>query len=145
MKYKKEASAGGIIFKKEGDQIFWLIIQHSQHKGWVFPKGLVGDNVKNEPREKAALREVKEEGGIEAKILVDEPIEIHYKYRFKEFLIYKTVYYFLMEYLSGDPKDHDREASEAKFMETEEIKKILTYKSDQEAFDKALAAFGKLQ
>ena len=43
-----------------------------------------------------------------------------------------------MEYLSGDPKDHDWEVSEAKFIPEDEVKKILTYKSDQEAFEKIL-------
>lgn len=143
MELKFEISAGGIVYKKEGNQILWLTTQHSLHKGWGFPKGLIGDKVENEPKEDAALREVEEEGGVKARIVNPQPVEVKYNYRFKEFFVKKTVYYFLMEYLSGDPKNHDWEVSDAKFLPEEEIKKILTYQSDKEAFEKILKIFIK--
>jgi hypothetical protein len=43
-----------------------------------------------------------------------------------------------MEYVSGDPKNHDWEMMDAKFVSENEVKKILTYKSDKEAFEKIL-------
>lgn len=134
MKIINQTSAGGIVFKGN----LWLICQHSQHKGWVFPKGFVGDVDKNETNETAALREVEEEGGVKAKIKDPKPIITKYEYRFEGVLYKKTVYYFLMEYVSGDPKDHDWEMSEAKFVGADEVKKTLTYLSDKEAFTKIL-------
>ena len=134
MKYKTEISAGGIVFKK----LSWLITQHSQHKGWGFPKGLIGDKNSKEKMEEAALREVEEEGGIKAKIINNQPIKVQYKYKFQDFLVDKTVYYFLMEYISGDPKNHDWEMMDAKFVDENEVKKTLTFKSDQKAFEKIL-------
>ncbi len=144
LKVKLEVSAGGIVFKKSKDNhqklnISWLIVQHSQHKGWVFPKGLVGDKNILESMKEAALREVEEEGGVKAKIINDRPIVTKYQYIWQGFLIKKTVYYFLMEYISGDPKNHDWEVSQAKFVSEEEVKKTLTYQSDKEAFQKALS------
>src|SRR3990167_5212985 len=121
MKHKEEVSAGGIVYKKIDSKILWLITQHSQHKGWSFPKGLIGDENKGEPMEEAALREVQEEGGVKAKIVNKEPVKISYKYRFEDYLIDKNVYYFLMEYISGDPKDHDWEVAEARFLPQDEI------------------------
>ena len=56
-----EFSAGGIVHKKEAGSIYILLGQHSGHKGWVFPKGLIGDHKKGEGKEEAAIREVKEE------------------------------------------------------------------------------------
>jgi 8-oxo-dGTP pyrophosphatase MutT (NUDIX family) len=148
MKLKKEVSAGGIIYKKPssveasaGKGVLWLTTQHSRHKGWTFPKGLVADTNPNETKEKAALREVKEEGGIEARIVNLQPVKVEYKYTFQEYLIDKTVYYYLMEYVSGDIKDHDWEVSDAKFLSQEEIVKILTYKEDLEAFEKTIKLF----
>ncbi len=138
MKVKNEESAGGIVYKKFGSQTLWLITQHSAHKGWVFPKGLVGDTNQNELPEQAALREVREEGGVEAKIFNHQPVETHYSYKFEDALIKKTVLYYLMEYLSGDPADHDWEMMDAKFVPEDEVKKTLTYKSDREAFDEIL-------
>lgn len=136
MKIINQISSGGIVYKKEGDRILWLITQHSLHKGWVFPKGLVGDENGNESMEEAALREVEEEGGIKAKIVNNQPVITNYQYQWQGNLIKKTVYYFLMEYVSGDPKNHDWEMMEAKFLTDEKIKKTLTYKSDIEAFEK---------
>ncbi len=43
-----------------------------------------------------------------------------------------------MEYVSGDPKNHDFEMSDAKFVSQDEVKKTLTYDSDKEAFEKIL-------
>jgi len=134
MKVVQQVSAGGIVFKGN----LWLICQHSQHKGWVFPKGFVGDINKGESNETAALREVEEEGGIKAEIVKSDPIISHYEYQFEGVLYKKTVYYFLMKYLSGDPKDHDWEMMDAKFVSEAEVKKTLTYTSDIEAFAKVL-------
>jgi len=151
MRIKREVSAGGIVFKKEKNKVFWLICQHSYHKGWVFPKGLIGDKNEDELMAQAALREVEEEGGIKAKIVDDKPIKVFYMYQWQnsphggktgeKILVKKTVYYFLMEYLSGDPKNHDWEISDAKFVSEKELKKTLTYKSDKEAFEKILKIF----
>ena len=143
MKIINQKSAGGIVFKpitsrQSPTAILWLITRHSQHKGWVFPKGLVGDQNSTEAVEEAALREVEEEGGVKAKIINNKPIIAKYQYRWEGNLIKKTVYYFLMEYVSGDPKNHDWEMMDAKFVNEDEVKKTLTYKSDKEAFEKIL-------
>jgi 8-oxo-dGTP pyrophosphatase MutT (NUDIX family) len=144
MKIVNQVSAGGIVFKKEKEKILWLIAQHSQHKGWVFPKGLVGDKDSNESMEKAALREVEEEGGVRAKIVYLRPVKTFYQYRWQDQLIKKTVYYFLMEYLSGDPKNHDWEMVDAKFTTEHEVKKTLTYPSDKQAFERMLTIFNRI-
>lgn len=138
MKHKKEVSAGGIVYKKTGDSILWLITQHSKHKGWGFPKGIVGDQDEFEAEQEAAVREVEEEGGVRARIADAKPVEVKYKFRFKEYLVDKTVHYFLMEYMAGDPKDHDWEVQEAKFVSTDEARATLTYGSDKKAFEEIL-------
>ena len=50
----------------------------------------------------------------------------------------KTVYYYLMEYISGDPKNHDWEMMDAKFVSEEEVINMLSYPSDKQAFDTIL-------
>jgi 8-oxo-dGTP pyrophosphatase MutT (NUDIX family) len=144
MKTIFQTSAGGIVFKKVKSEklkvksYVWLICQHSQHHGWVFPKGLVGDEDAKESMKTAALREVEEEGGVKAKIINKKTVKTEYQYQFEGNLIKKTVYYFLMEYISGDPNNHDWEMSEAKFVLEKEVKKILTYPSDKQAFETIL-------
>ena len=57
---KKELSAGGIITKKENDQLLVLLVEHKD-KTYVFPKGHVetGETLKQ-----AAKREIQEEVGL---------------------------------------------------------------------------------
>lgn len=151
MTIKHEISAGGIVFKINGRErrsafrtkvkdgnICWLICQHSQHKGWVFPKGLVGDTDQTESMEQAALRETKEEGGVKARIVAPLAKPVEYFYAFQGQKIKKTVYYYLMAYLSGDPANHDWEMASARFASTDKVKQILTYQSDKDAFAQAL-------
>src|SRR3990167_5416396 len=130
---KFEESSGGIVFKKENSQMFVLVTQHSQHHGWVFPKGLID---KDEDKKTTALREVKEEGGVEAKIIKElEPVE--YFYKFESQTIKKKVTYFLMEYVSGNIGDHDWEMEAAEWLPVDQVEERLTYKSDKEVFQEA--------
>lgn len=142
---KREFSAGGIVFKKNKNKVVWLVVQHSQHKGWVFPKGLIGDSKENESKEDTAVREVKEEGGIQAKLIKELPEPTKYWYVFKGEKILKTVYFYLMKYLSGNIKDHDFEVSDSKWLSAQEVRKILTFKNDKKAFEVALKLFQNLK
>lgn len=130
---KNETSAGGVVFKKEGNQRLILVSQHSAHHGWVFPKGLVGDHYEGEQEEETAVREVKEETGIEAKIVKRLP-PVDYFYRLEKQTIHKTVQYFLMEFSGGKIEDHDWEMEKVEWLPMEEVEKRLTYKSDQEVW-----------
>lgn len=150
---KFEFSAGGVVYKKENGKILILVSQHSQHHGWVFPKGLIGDNVKGERKEDTAVREVKEETGVEAKIVEAlKPVTYWYVFSPKGRLasgkkgekIKKTVYYYIMEYLEGDIKKHDQEMENVEWVEFDKILEKLTYKSDKEAFEEAKPIIEKL-
>src|SRR3990172_12820105 len=130
---KFEFSAGGIVYKKSKDKIFILVTQHSGHHGWVFPKGLI------EPPENpktTAVREVSEEGGVEAKIIQELP-PTEYFYQHEGDKIKKKVTYFLMEYVSGNIEDHDWEMEAAEWLPVEEVDDRLTYKSDKQVFQEA--------
>src|SRR5262245_59945543 len=105
---KFEFSAGGVVVKKEHGSVLVLLAQHGQHHGWVFPKGLISDTKKGESKEETAVREVEEETGAIAKIL--KPLEpVRYWYKWETELRKKTVYYFIMEYISEDRNKKDDE------------------------------------
>lgn len=144
MKMAFEISAGGAVYKKMDNDVVWLVTQHSKHKGWGFPKGLVADKTKNETWEEAAVREVREEGGVVATIKNPNPVKTEYMYRLGVTTVKKTVYYFLMEYQSGSEQDHDWEVADAKFLTETEVLKQLTYKSDKDAFQQLLEQFKRL-
>lgn len=130
---KFEFSAGGILVK---DKNLILVCQHSQHHGWVFPKGLMGDHIEGENKEETALREVEEETGVVGRI-TKELDPVSYWYNFEGEKIKKTVYYFLMEYVGGDITKHDHEMEKVEWLPMEEVEKRLTYKSDKEVWRQA--------
>ncbi|OGH06403.1 MAG: hypothetical protein A2171_02230 [Candidatus Levybacteria bacterium RBG_13_35_9] len=140
---KLEFSAGGIVYKykklnikNKKDEVLILVAQHSGHHGWVFPKGRIGDHVENEGKEETAVREVEEETGTKGKIIKSlKPIV--YWYDWKGEKIKKTVYYFLMEYISGDINDHDWEMEKVEWLPIDEVEKRLTYPSDKKVWKEA--------
>ncbi|MEK7573896.1 MAG: NUDIX domain-containing protein [Patescibacteria group bacterium] len=154
---KFEFSAGGVVFKKVEDKIFILVAQHSQHHGWVFPKGIIGGHPSTssgqakETKEEAALREVEEETGVIGKIL--EPLQpVTYWYNLEgdpsagsgQEKIKKTVYYFLMEFVSGDTRNHDWEMENVEWIGEEEVLERLTYKSDKDVWVQAAVIINEI-
>lgn len=129
---KLQVSAGGVVVK--GNEV--LLCQHSQHHGWVFPKGLIGDHVDGENKEQTASREVKEETGVDAKIV--KPLTpVTYWFVFEKEKIKKTVYYFLMESVGGDITKHDHEMEDVEWLPIEKVEERLTYKSDKKVWQEA--------
>ena len=136
---KKELSSGGIVFRKIDKTQTVLLIKHAGTGYWGFPKGLVGDKDKNESLEQAALRETKEEGGVEAQIMAKLTTPTYYQTSWRGEPIEKTVHYFVMQFLSGDPKNHDLEVSKAEFVTIDKAFKTLTYQNDHQNLKQALA------
>ena len=133
---KLQFSAGGIVFKKNENKTFILVAQHSQHHGWVFPKGLIGDHVKNEGKNETALREVEEETGVRGKI-ISELSPVEYWYVFEDEKIKKTVYYFLMSVISEDITKHDKEMENVEWISSKDVEQRLTYPSDKKVWQEA--------
>jgi 8-oxo-dGTP diphosphatase len=143
---KMQFSAGGVVFRQAQDfgsepqfpkkKIEVLVCQHSLHHGWVFPKGLIGDKIENEKKEETAIREVEEETGVKGKIIkLLTPVD--YWYFFEGEKIHKTVYYFLMEYVSGDITKHDSEMENVEWLPEVEVEKRLTYPADKKVWSQA--------
>lgn len=131
-----EFSAGGVVFKRENGKIWILVCQHSQHHGWVFPKGLIGDHVENEGKEETAIREVEEETGARGKIL-EALAPVTYWYVWEKEKVKKTVYFFVMEYISGDITKHDNEMEDVEWLPIDKVEERLTYKSDKKVWEHA--------
>ncbi len=127
---KKEFSAGGVLVK--GSEV--LLIKNTSGV-WTFPKGNIE---KGETPEETAVREVLEETGVEGRIVKDLGT-ISYWYVLKGEKVFKTVRYFLMEYVKGDPKP-SWEVEEARFFPISDAGKLLKYKGDKEIFSKATSS-----
>ena len=137
---KFEFSAGGIVFKKERNQVKILVSQHSQHHGWVFPKGLIGDHIKGEKKEDTALREVEEEGRVKSKIVSKTGSNDYIIWdKLQKKKIIKKVTFFLMEYLGeSNLKYYDVEVVlEREWMSYEEATEKLAFDSEKILLRKA--------
>jgi 8-oxo-dGTP pyrophosphatase MutT (NUDIX family) len=101
----------------------------------ALPKGhLDGD----ETAEQAALREVREEGGVDAELVA--PLgDVRYHYRRDGRLISKRVQFFLFEFRSGSPDDHDHEIEDARWVPMEQAVRELTYPGEREMVRRALS------
>jgi 8-oxo-dGTP pyrophosphatase MutT (NUDIX family) len=121
-----------------GDEVLLVVPTRRAANGSrvvALPKGhLDGD----ETEEQAARREVREEGGVAAEIL--EPLgEVRYHYRRDGRLISKRVVFFLFEFRSGSPADHDHEIEDARWVPMEEALKELTYPGEREMLRRVLS------
>ncbi|MEA2278919.1 MAG: hypothetical protein QOC78_3879 [Solirubrobacteraceae bacterium] len=89
----------------------------------------------------AALREVREEAGVQAR-LVEKLGDVRYWYMREGRRIAKVVSFFLLEYVHGDVRQHDFEVEEAVWMPLEQAARELTYKGEREMAALALSRLG---
>jgi 8-oxo-dGTP pyrophosphatase MutT (NUDIX family) len=94
---REETSAGGVVYRvAEGEPLFLLI--RDSYRNWGFPKGHLEDG---EAPEHAAVREVREETGLEALELRGAIDTIDWYFRFRGRLIHKVCHFFLMRSASS--------------------------------------------
>ena len=146
-KYKREISAGGVVYKRSKiedhrSKMYWLVAKHSGYKKWLLPKGLIDDG---ETSEEAAVREVKEETGVRAKIIEKiKPVE-KYVYTLSGKKIFKIVQYFLMEYVSGDIADHDWEMEEVEWLDFDGARERLDFSGQKKILSQARSMIAKAE
>jgi 8-oxo-dGTP pyrophosphatase MutT (NUDIX family) len=86
----------------------------------------------------AALREVREEAGVVARLI--EPLgDVRYWYTREGRRIAKVVSFFLLDYVSGEVDDHDLEVEHARWMPLEQAAGELTYAGEREMAARALS------
>ncbi len=134
MRIKYEVSAGGLVLRRNGEDLEALLIGRGMPRVWSLPKGHVEAR---ETHEQAALREVREETGCWAEILT-KLSDISYWFYLNRTKHKKSVHFYLMNYLSGDTANHDHEVDEARWFEIKAAKKALKYVNEKRLVDLGL-------
>jgi uncharacterized protein involved in tolerance to divalent cations/ADP-ribose pyrophosphatase YjhB (NUDIX family) len=133
----KEVSAGGVIYRKDSDDLEIALI-HTRNR-WGLPKGHIEEG---ERVDEAALREVREETGLEGK-LVRKLGDIRYSYRDKSqagepIRIYKRVFFYLMRYTRGDTRDHDHEVDDVRWFPIAQAMRELRFATERKMVHRAM-------
>lgn len=140
-----QISAGGAVFRPGGSGPEIALISVGTPSRWQLPKGIID---KGETPEDAAVREVREEAGIDARIerLIEK---VEYWYQAKEaggrVRYHKFVYFFSMTYIGGDVADHDHEVNEARWFPANEAIVALAFRSEREIVEKAIALAAEMR
>ena len=108
----KEISAGGVVYRKDGNVVQIQMIRDRYGK-MTLPKGKMEPN---ETAEQTALREIREETGIEGRIVA--PLgTVSYRYAHPEGgTVDKEVRYFLVEATGGSLRAQTEEISGVEWM-----------------------------
>jgi 8-oxo-dGTP pyrophosphatase MutT (NUDIX family) len=133
---ESEFSAGGVVVR-DGECIVIVPTRRAADgsKVLALPKGHP-DGDEDAPT--AALREVREEAGVDA-ALVEKLGEVRYWYQRDGRRIQKAVAFFLLEYVSGEVGDHDHEVEDARWMPLAQAAEQLTYSGEREMVTRALS------
>ncbi len=125
MRVQHHHSAGGLVVR--GGEVLLIAPRPGR---WQLPKGHVEPG---EDSPQAAVREVREETGVLARVLVSLP-SIEYGYDVEgRVRIHKRVDYYLMAYVEGSERDSDpREVIAARWFGWEEALTQLSFENERE-------------
>ena len=134
---EKDFACGCIIIKD--NQVLLEKQKHKDERFWSFPKG---HKEGNETDEETALREIKEEVGLDVKIIDKNPVKMEYDIYSEDGehrRIPKTVLLFLAE-IVGDATTslQEAEVEAVEFVPIAEVAEKLTFQAAKDAWQEAL-------
>src|SRR6266498_4905159 len=132
-----QVSAGGVAFRRDKSKLQIAIVSVKPSLRWQLPKGIVDPG---ETPEITAVREVREEAGVETDLLeLIETVEYWYQrvQYGKRIRYHKYVHFYLLSYKSGEVSDHDHEVAESRWVSFDEAIEMLAFKSERDVVEKA--------
>jgi 8-oxo-dGTP pyrophosphatase MutT (NUDIX family) len=124
-------AAGGVLWRRAGEQLEIAVIHRPRYDDWSLPKGKLDDG---ESFEQAAVREIEEETGFRGELgpYLDDA---HYEDRKGR---PKVVRYWAVAGSDGEFKPND-EVDELRWVSADEARAMLSYDFDRELVEKAAA------
>lgn len=127
-------SAGGVVFRRSTDSTEVVLVSRRREQLWALPKGTPDPG---ESIEQTALREVREETGLQIAIL-EALGEVRYSFTSRRGVrIDKIVHHFLMEPTGGSFDDHDDEFDHVDWYDIHEAQRRLTHRNQIHILDRA--------
>jgi len=135
----RATSAGGVVHRSSSDGTIEVAIVHRRSPIlWALPKGTPDSG---ETTEETALRETREETGLEVEL--EAPISsIRYFFVRGSTRFHKTVHFFLMRPVGGGVELHDHEFDEVRWMPVSEALALLTHATERSVVERAVALIG---
>ncbi len=123
--------AVGAVVGNDRDEL--LLVQRADSGVWLYPTGWadVGYSASE-----VAVKEVREETGIEAEI--EDPLgDTRYFYVWDDVRVRKVVHFFLMRAVGGNIEDHDDEMEDVRWFPLERALKRAAYRGEREVLARA--------
>jgi len=134
----REFSAGGLVVRRMRGRPYIAAVRVKDGTILALPKGHIEAG---ESGAETAVREVREETGLESR-LIEKLDDIRYWYTRDGARVLKVVSFFLLSYRSGSVRDYQREeVDSAEWVPLEEAPALLAYRGEQQM---ARAALSKL-
>jgi len=132
----REFSAGGLVVRNFQGRPFLAVVKVKRGTVLALPKGHIE---KGERGPETAVREVREETGLDAD-LVEKLGDIKYWYARDGDRVFKVVSFFLLRYRAGSLRDYQREEVDgAEWIPLEEAPKRLAYRGEKQMAEAALS------
>ncbi|MDQ4036250.1 MAG: NUDIX hydrolase [Chloroflexota bacterium] len=129
----RATSAGGVVHRRERDTHEIVIVHRRAPVLWALPKGTPDSG---ETIEETALRETREETGLEVELEASIS-SIHYFFVRGSTRFHKTVHFFLMRPVGGALELHDREFDEVRWAPVSEALALLTHATERSVVEQA--------
>jgi len=130
----RATSAGGVVHRSVPDGHEIIVLHRRAPVLWALPKGTPDSG---ETIEETALRETREETGLEVEI--EAPLtSIRYYFVRGSTRFHKTVHFFLMRPVGGDLELHDHEFDEVRWAAASEALALLTHATERSIVERAL-------
>jgi 8-oxo-dGTP pyrophosphatase MutT (NUDIX family) len=131
----RATSAGGVVYRVIDGRIQVVLAHRRSPPLWALPKGTPDSG---ETVEETAVRETREESGLEVEI--ERPLSsIRYFFVRGSTRFHKTVHFFLMRAVGGSTEDHDAEFDEVRWMDLDEALAVMTHATERSVVEAAAA------